>query len=131
MRAATVVDLGQADVADGLVADAAVDHRLPDEHLTGSRLERVEIDVPAAQAQPVAAQLGQPVGVDEDAPALALGDEADDSRRLTRTPGDGDDVLDPADLGAGRVEQRQPHDSKGVDQLAGHAPEPTAGPFSG
>ena len=99
-RAATVDDRPQGDVADGLVAELAVDHRLTDEDLAGTRLERVEVDVPAAQPEAVAAQLGQPAGVDEDAPALALGDEADHAGRLTGTPGDGHDVLDPPDLGA-------------------------------
>ena len=82
--AAAVVDGAQADVADGLVADLAVDHVGADEHLARPRLERVEVDVPAAQPGAVAAELGDPVGVDEDPPPLALGDEADDARRLAR-----------------------------------------------
>ena len=126
-----VVDRAQGDVADRLVADPLVDDVAPDEDLAGPRLERVEVDVPAAQAQPVALQVGEAVGVDEDPPPLALGDEADDPRRLARRGRDGDDVLDAADRRAPCVKQRQPHDAERLDQLAGHAAEPTPGPGQG
>ena len=72
--------VAQGDVAHGLVADLAIDDGA-DEHLAGVRLERVEVDVPAAQPRPVAVERGQPVGVDEDAAALHFGDEADDPRQ--------------------------------------------------
>ena len=84
---ARVVDGAQADVADRLVADAAVEQVGADEDLTGLGLERVEVDVPALQAGAVARQFGDAVGVDEDSPPLAFGDEPDDARRIRALPG--------------------------------------------
>ena len=94
-----------------LVADLAVDQVGADQHLAGARLERVEVDVPAAQARAVAVELGDPVGVDEDPPPLAAGDEPDDAAGsaalvATHAARDDDEVFDRADLGATGVEQR-------------------------
>ena len=114
------VDLAQADVGHGLVADLAVDHVLADEELAGHRLERVEVEVPAAQAGAVAAELGDAVGVDEDPSSLAPGDEADDARRFARSTRDSDEVVHPADLRAARVEQGQAHHPERVDEFASH-----------
>ena len=90
------------------------------------RPERVEVDVPAAQARPVTGEGGQPVGVDEDAPALHLGDEPDDPRQATVGAGHGDDVVNPSDRRAAGVEQRQPHHAERVDELPGHRHEAIA-----
>ena len=119
-RDAAGVDLAQADVGHGLVADLAVDHVLADEELAGHRLERVEVEVPAAQPGAVAAELGDAVGVDEDPSSLAPGDEADDAWRFARSTRDGDEVVHPADLGAARVEQGQAHHPERVDEFASH-----------
>ncbi len=122
-----VLDGAQADVADGLAADLAVDDVGADQHLARLRLERVEVDVPAAQPGAVAGELGDPVGVDEDPAALALGDESDDARQRARPTGHGDDVLDPADRRPTGVEQRQAHHPERVDQVASHATKVTRG----
>ena len=119
------LDVAQGQVAHALVADLAIEDGA-DEHLARVRLERVEVDVPAAQAGPVAGERRQPVGVDEDAAALHLGDEPDDPRQATVGAGHGDDVVDSSDRRAAGIEQRQPHHAEGVDQLPGHRPEAIA-----
>ena len=68
---ATVAVGPQGDVADRLVADARVDEVAADEDLAAVRLERLEVDVPAAQPGAVAVQGAEPVGVDEDLAPLA------------------------------------------------------------
>ena len=113
------------DVADRLVAGPLVDDVLADQHFAGPGLERVEVDVPAAQPGAVAVDLGDPMGVDEDAPTLAVGDEPDDAWRGAGPTGNGDDVGDPADGGAAGVQQRQPHHAECVDEVTGHAAEAT------
>ena len=117
---APVATLAHGDVADRLVADAPIDDVAPDEHLARLRLERVEVDVPAAQANAVAVDPGEPAGVDEDAAALAGGDETEHSRRHTGAAGDDDDVVEPTDRRTAGIEQRQAHDSERVDQIACH-----------
>ena len=107
LGAARALDGLQPDVADRLVADALVDDVGAEQHLAGVAVEGVEVEVPAAQADAVVAELGDAVGVDEDAPPLALGDEAGDPRRGTRQRRHGDDVLDAPDGRAAGVEQRQ------------------------
>ena len=110
-----------------LVADLAVDQLGADQHLAGPWLEGVEVDVPAAQPGAVAVEAGDPVGVDEDPAPLAAGDEPDDAWRdrldvrRARPARDHHDVFEPADLGAARIEQREPHHPECVDQLTGHA----------
>ena len=124
---AGVVLAAKGDVADGLVADVPVDQLGADQHLARPGLERVEVDVPAAQPGAVAVELGDTVRVHEDPPPLAAGDESDDARRnrrfraLAGATGDGDDVLDSPDRCSTCVEQRQPHHPECVDQLTGHA----------
>ena len=117
----------QPDVADRLVVDPLVDDLGAEQHLAGVAVEGVEVEVPAAQPDAVVAELGDAVGVDEDAPALALGDEPGDPRRGPGERRHGDDVLDAPDGRAGGVEQRQAHDAERPDQLAGHTAERTDG----
>ena len=125
------------DVADGLVADLAVDQLGTDQHLAGPRLERVEVDVPAAQPGAVAVEVGDSVGVDEDPAALAVGDEADDAwcDRLTfvaaRPARNHHDVFESSDLSAAGIEEREPHHPECVDQLTGHAGRLPIGGTSG
>ena len=117
-----VPDGAQADVADGLVADLAVDDVAADQHLARLRLERVEVDVPAAQPGAVAGEAGDPVGVDEDPAALALGDEPDDAAGASRPgrPGTATmswirPIVAPPASSSGK-----PHHPEGVDEIAGH-----------
>ncbi len=116
----SVVRPTEGDVADCLVVDLAIDQVGPDEHFARARLERVEVDVPAPQPGAVTGQLTDPLGVDEDPPPLTFGDEADDPWRVARTAAHDHHVLDPSDRRASRVEQREPHDPEGIDQLTGH-----------
>ena len=83
----------------------------------------MEVDVPAAQPGAVAGESRQAIGVDEDAAALHLGDEPDDSGQAPAGAGHDDDVVDSSDRRAAGIEQRQPHHAEGVDQLPGHPPE--------
>ena len=94
---AAVGGAAQGDVADGLVADFLVEHVAPDEQLARLGLERVEIDVPAAQARAVAVDRAEPGAVDEDAPALAGGDVSDDTWRGAGARGHDHDVFDATD----------------------------------
>ena len=119
------VDGAQADVGHRLVADLAVDHVLADEELPGHRLERVEVEVPAAQAGTVALEVGDAVGVDEDPSSLTLGDEPHDAWGFARPAGHGDQVMHPTDLCASRVEQGQAHHAERVDEFASHAGQTT------
>ena len=95
-------------------------HVAADEDLAGPGLERVEVDVPAAQAGTVAVEAADAGGVDEDAPALAGGDEAEDAGRAAVRAGDDDDVVEPADGVAAGVEQGQAHHPERVDEVACH-----------
>ena len=96
----------------------------------GRALERVQIDVPAAQADAVVVDPGDPRRVDEDPPALAAGDETDDPGRGAGATGHDDDVDDLADLGPAGVEQWQAHHPECVDHLACHTGETTRPPCS-
>src|SRR5690606_19782125 len=119
--APTVARLEQADVAHSLaVRELPVDQLGADQGLAGPRLERVEVEVPAAQPHTLAVELGDATGADEDPAPLAGRDEADHAWRPPGAAGDDDDVLDLADLGPARVEQGQPHHPEGVDQLPCH-----------
>ena len=111
----------QRDVAHRLVADSPVDHLAADQHLTRPWLERVQIDVPAAQPRSLAVERADAVGVDEDAPPLARRDEPDDlGQRAPALPRNDDDVLEPADRAPASVEQWQAHHPECVDQIACH-----------
>ena len=70
---------------------------------------------------PSLSSAAEAVGVDEDPPALAGGDEAEHARGDAGAAGNDDDVVEPADGRAAGVEQRQAHDPERVDQLACHA----------
>ena len=118
---AAVLDLAQADVADGLAAHGAVDDFGRDQLLAGPALERVQVDVPAAQPDAVVVDAGDARRVDEDPPALAAGDEPDDPWRSAGSARHDHDVDDLADLGATGVEQGQAHHPECVDHLACHA----------
>ena len=113
-----------------LVADRPVDQVGADQCFAGTRLERVEIDVPAPQPGPVAVEFGDPSGVDEDPAALAGGHEPDHAGRLAGSARHDDEILDLADLGPAGVEQRQAHHPKRVDQLACHTAQTTCHPSS-
>ncbi len=108
-----------------LVADLLVDDVAADQQLARARLERVEVDVPTAQAGAFAVERGDAGAVDEDAPTLAGGDEPEHPWCATAMAGNDDDVVEPADGGTARVEQRQAHDAKCVDQLPCHAGKAT------
>ena len=101
-----------------------------DQLLARASLERVQVDVPAAQPNPVVVDAGDAGRVDEDPPALAAGDEPDDPWRSAGAARDDDDVDDLADLGAAGVEQGQAHHPECVDHLACHAGEATRPPCS-
>lgn len=92
-----------------------------DQHFARLGLERVEVDVPAAQAGAVAVDPCQPVRIDEDPPPLAGGDESEHTWGDTGATGNDHDVVESADGRTTGVEQRQAHDSKCVDQVACHA----------
>ena len=126
----TVFDLDQADVADRLAADVAVDQLGRDQRLAGAALERVQVEVPAAQPDAVVVEPGDTGGVDEDLAALAGGDEPDDAGRRARPAGHEHDVGDLADLGSAGVEQRQTHHPECVDDVACHAAKATRRPSS-
>ena len=96
-RLTTVTGRLQRHVAHRLVAHATVDEVTADEDLPGLRLERIEVDVPAAQPCAVAVEGADAPGVHEDPAALAHGDEAQYSRRAARLAGDDHDVLEPTD----------------------------------
>ncbi len=119
------------DIADCLVADLAIDDVASDQHLTGLGLERIEVDVPAAQARAVAVDPGEAIGVDEDPSALTGGDESEHSWGDAGAAGNDDDVVEAADGCTTGVEQRQAHDSKRVDQLACHTARLPPRPCSG
>ena len=118
---APVLDLTQADVADRLAAHGAVDDLGRDQLLARAALERVQVDVPAAQPHTVVVDAGDACRVDEDPAALAAGDEPDDPGRGAGTAGHDHDVDDLADLGAAGVEQGQAYHPECVDHLACHA----------
>ena len=126
VRRSSILVRTQRDVADGFVADLAVDQFATDQDFTGAGLERVEIDVPAAQPCPVAVEVGDAVGAHEDPAPLTVGDEARPPRgdrglaALAGSTRDDHDVFDPADVGAAGIEQRQPHHPERIDQVSGH-----------
>ena len=93
------------EVADRLVVDAPVDEVAPDEDLAGAGLERVEVDVPAAQAGTLGVEGGDAAGVDEDPAPLAGGDEPEHTGDSASCGGDEHDVVEPPDRGPARVEQ--------------------------
>src|SRR4029079_19439038 len=102
-------------------ADLAVDDVAADQDLAGLDLERVQVDVPAAQARSVAVAGGDAVGADEDAATLAGGDETQHTWSDARAARDHDDVVEPADRRAACIAPRQAHDRERVDELACHA----------
>ena len=124
-RLAAVATGTHGDIADRLVADLAIDDVAPDQHLAGLWLERVEVDVPAAQAGAVAVDPRQAGGVDEDPPALTGGDEAEHTWSDTGATRNDDDVVEATDGRTTCIEQRQAHDSERVDQLACHVRKAT------
>ena len=67
-----------------LAAHRAVDQLGRDQRLAGAALERVQVEVPAAQPDAVVVEPGHARRVDEDLAALAGGDEADDPRARCR-----------------------------------------------
>ena len=119
-RLAAVAARAEGDIAHGLVAHPAVDQVATDEQLTAAHLERVEVDVPAAQAGTLAVERPDAADVDEDPPALAEGDEAEHSRGGALLGRHDDDVLEPADGRSAGVEQWQAHHPERVDEIAGH-----------
>jgi hypothetical protein len=98
-----------------------------DQGLTGTPLERVEVEVPAPESSAVGVEFGDPGGVHEDPPSLAGGDEAHHPRGLSDPARSDHHVGNLADLGPTGVEQGQAHDPECVDDLPRHGRKAISG----
>ena len=114
------VDGAQGDVADRLVADLAVEDVLADQQLAGRLLERMQVEVPAAQPRAVAVDVAMRAALTKMRRRWLVATKPTHPWCRTGVRGHDHDVLDATDRRPAGVEQRQPHHPKRVDEIASH-----------